>query len=163
MSADPTRLTDRAEVADPLLGALEHILQVHGIRKSREALLAGLPVQLRQGIPEFLAPNRLIARHVGQCQFLQGGIVGVLFEGFQQQCRADIGSDMEGFQQGHHQADSGQVQIGEGKRRLDFTAQSGLLEEKGNDCPNQTAFGGNPAGCRGLGRFRRCCAGHTGQ
>ena len=45
MSADPTRLTDRAEAADPLLGALQHILQVHGIRKSREALLAGLPVE----------------------------------------------------------------------------------------------------------------------
>lgn len=45
MSADPTRLADRAEAADPLLGALQHILQVHGIRKSREALLAGLPVE----------------------------------------------------------------------------------------------------------------------
>ena len=47
MSVEASVLADRAEAADPLLGVLQQILQHHGIRKSREALLAGLPVDGR--------------------------------------------------------------------------------------------------------------------
>jgi len=105
-----------------------------------DALLQHLPVELRHGVEEFLAPARLFAGNGLAGEFLQRRDFVASFEMFQQAAGGDVGTRADQRDQFGQQFDAGMAQRDEAIRRLQFQRQRWLLQQQGDGVAHQAAL-----------------------